>query len=205
MSAHKSFVLFVVLVGALVPGCGSSTDPLPRLSSDAVILAFGDSLTFGSGAKAHQSYPTVLQELSGRTVVNAGKPGEVSADGLRRLPHEVEAQAPDLVILCHGGNDILRRLDRSKTQQNLRAMIDYLREAKIPVILVGVPDFGLFLTTADLYVELAEDMDVLIEAGIISELLGDNRFKSDHIHPNAAGYERLAKAIQALLEQNGAL
>ena len=190
-----------------VVGCSAPVEPLPRLSDDAVILAFGDSLTFGTGAKTHQSYPAVLETLTARTVINAGKPGEVSADGLQRLPREVESAQPDLVILCHGGNDFLRKLDKTKTKQNLRAMIEYLHGQDIPVVLIGVPDFGLFLSTADLYLEVAEEMGVPIEADIIPELLDakDFAFKSDRIHPNSAGYQRMAETMQTLLEKHGAL
>lgn len=205
MSPEKLPIWLALLVAGLLSGCGSSTEPLPRLSSDAVVLAFGDSLTFGTGAKPQQSYPAVLETLIGRTVINAGKPGEVSADGLRRLPREVESEEPDLVILCHGGNDFLRKLDKRKTKKNLLSMIEYLREEEIPVVMLGVPDFGLFLNTADIYLEVAEEMAVPIEADIIPDVGGDNRLKSDHIHPNAAGYRRMAETIQALLTQNGAL
>ena len=207
MTPGKLQIWLVVLVAGLVTGCGSSTEPLPRLSSDAVILAFGDSLTYGTGAKAHESYPAVLEELIGRTVINAGNPGEVSAHGLQRLPREVESEQPDLVILCHGGNDFLRKLDKKKTKKNLLSMIEYLREEEIPVVMLGVPDFGLFLNTADIYLEVAEEMAVPIEADIISDLLQptDNRFKSDRVHPNAAGYKLMAETIQELLTQNGAL
>ena len=207
MPLSRAYFLFwiVALVAGSTAACGPSTEPIPRLSSVAVILAFGDSLTFGTGANTHQSYPAVLETLTGRTVVNAGKPGEVSADGLRRLPREVQSEDPDLVILCHGGNDFLRKLDRSKTKKNLISMIEYLREEEIPVVMLGVPDFGLFLNTADIYLEVAEEMGVPIEADVIPDVLEKNRYKSDQIHPNAAGYELMAETIKALLEQNGAL
>ena len=204
--SQASLKLFgVLLVLFVVAGCGSSTEPLPLLSSDATILAFGDSLTFGTGAKSQQSYPAILENLTGRTVINAGVPGEVSSDGVRRLPREVEDAEPDLVILCHGGNDFLRKLDKQETKQNLREMLEYLREKDIPVVMLGVPDFGLFLTTADIYVELADEMGVALEADILPDLLGDNRFKSDHVHPNAAGYQQMAENIRVFLQKNGAL
>ncbi len=192
------------VVIALLVGCGGPP-PLPRLAPDAVVLAFGDSLTFGTGARPYESYPAVLERLIGRTVVNAGVPGEVSGEGLRRLPKVVSRESPDLVILIHGGNDFLRRFDRADTARNLRDMIDYLREQDIPVVLVGVPEFGLFLTTADLYGEIADDMEVPLEDDVLSDLLRDNRFKSDHIHPNAAGDARMAEAVQTLLIEAGAL
>ena len=86
-------------------------------------------------------------------------------------------------------------------------MIEYLRDEEIPVVMIGVPDFGLFLNTADIYLELAGEMGVPIEADILPDLLDpkDNRFKSDRVHPNAAGYKLMAETTHALLEQNGAL
>lgn len=198
------FILYLFL-GALLCACGRSSPELPPLKSDAVILSFGDSLTYGTGAGEGQSYPDVLEQLTGKTVLNAGVPGEVSADGLKRLPSAVEKAAPDLVILCHGGNDFLRKFPKSQTENNLRAMIDYLRLKNIPLVLIGVPNFGILLRTHELYETVAEDLEVPLEADIIPDLLGDNSYKSDQIHPNAAGYRRMAEAMQALLIDSGAL
>ena len=83
-----------VLAFAVV-SCGEPPPQLPKLSANAVILAFGDSLTYGTGAKDYESYPAVLSQLIGREVVNAGVPGEVSAAGLKRLPIEIERADPE--------------------------------------------------------------------------------------------------------------
>jgi len=195
----------VLVAAALLSACGDDPIPLPRLAPDAVILAFGDSLTHGTGARDYQSYPAVLGERTGRTVVNAGVPGEQTDKGLRRLPGLLDRYHPDLLILCHGGNDILRKRDTAVTQANLRAMIRIARERNIPVVMIAVPNVGLFLSPADFYEDVAVEMQVPLEDGILADLLGDNRFKSDHVHPNAAGYARLAEAVQSLLTEHGAL
>lgn len=202
-TAGKAIALAAAM--ALLAACGGSSGELPKLHQDAVILAFGDSLTYGTGANPGESYPAVLERLSGRTVINAGVPGEVSATGLARLPKLLERHQVDLVILCHGGNDILRKKDSAETARNLREMIRLVRERGIPVVMLGVPDPGFFLDSADFYAEVASELAVPIEEDIIANLLGDNRFKSDMIHPNAQGYRRLAEAVQALLSEYGAL
>ena len=189
----------------LLAACGDNSAPLPKLAPDAVILAFGDSLTHGTGARDYQSYPSVLADRTQRTVINAGIPGEETAGGLRRLPGLLDRYRPDLLILCHGGNDIMRRRDPAVTEANIREMIRIAREQDIPVVMIAVPNVGLFLSPADFYEDIAADMQVPVENDMLADLLGDNRYKSDHVHPNATGYARLAEAVQALLTEHGAL
>ncbi|MDX1608489.1 MAG: arylesterase [Halofilum sp. (in: g-proteobacteria)] len=200
----RSRLLLVALL-ALLAGCGPER-PLPPLAADAVILAFGDSLTRGTGADADASYPAVLERLTGRQVINAGEPGELSAQGRRRLPRVLDRVRPDLLILCHGGNDILRGRSETAAAANLRAMVEAAQARGIPVLLVGVPERSLvFRDTADLYFEVAEATGVPLEAEVLAEIIADPALKSDPIHPNAAGYRRLAEAIQRRLREAGAL
>jgi acyl-CoA thioesterase-1 len=200
------------LVGALLAvglmflaGCGQRPPSLPRLGPHAVVLAFGDSLTYGTGARADQSYPAILSRLIGREVINSGKPGEGSAQGLKRLRAALGRQAPALLLLCHGGNDLLRRRPSKETEANLRLMVAVARERAVPVVLVGVPQPGVFLSPADLYPRIAQDLALPYEGEVLADVLSDPRLKSDRVHPNAEGYRRIAEAIAALLRDAGAI
>ena len=190
------FTLLTLLL--LLAGCDSKPAIRP-LAPGATILAFGDSLTHGNGAGAGQSYPALLEELLGVRVVNAGVPGEESAAGRKRLPGVLEKAQPQLVILIHGGNDFLRRLDVAQTKQNLRAMIEACRLQGADVVLAGVPQVGLFLSPAPFYAELAKEYRLPYLEDTLSDILKDRSLKSDAIHPNAAGYRQLAEALAGLI------
>ena len=195
----------VFLIIILLSGCGGETPRLAPLSADAVILAFGDSLTEGYGAAEDESYPAVLARLSARRVINAGVSGEVSGEGLRRLPAMLEQHRPRLLILCHGGNDMLRGRSLTQMEDNLRGMARLARERAIPVVLLGVPNRGLFLASYEAYARIAEEMNLVFIEDLIPEILGDSDLKSDAIHPNASGYRMMAETIHATLQKSGAL
>ena len=198
------FGLLTIMASAFLMAC-SSEPKLPRLASNAVILAFGDSLTFGTGATLTESYPAVLERLVGRRMVNSGIPGEVTAEGLYRLPEVLEKEKPALLILCHGGNDLLRRLDKQQTANNLRAMIRLAQERGVAVVIIAVPSPGIALSPPSFYRETAAEMKIPLEENTLTMVLSDGTLKSDYIHPNAAGYRRLAESIAALLKKSGAV
>ena len=195
---------YIVAALLLLTACGASPT-LPRLPAGAVVLAFGDSLTYGTGADSGQSYPAALTALTGRRVINAGVPGEVSAEGRARLPALLDEHRPQLLILCHGGNDLLRKHAEPELARNLRAMVEAARSRGIAVVLVGVPAPGLLLSVPDLYAALAKEQRLPYEAEALRTILGDRALKSDPIHPNAEGYRRLAQRLHALLRAAGAL
>ena len=195
-------LLLAVLVLA---ACGAKTPALPTLGADAAVLAFGDSLTFGTGAGENQSYPAVLQGLIGRKVYSAGVPGEVSAAGLARLPSALEYYKPQLLILCHGGNDFLRKLGKKQAAENIRAMVRMAQEKGVGVMLIAVPEMGLLASPPDFYEEIAKESRIPYEDAALSKILKNNELKSDLIHPNAMGYARLAEAVAGVLKKSGAI
>ena len=195
-----------VLLVLLFVACSPAPQPLPPLAYNATILAFGDSLTYGTGVSAEQAYPAILEQLTGLEVINAGVPGETSAQGAQRLPQALDEYQPSLLVLCHGGNDMLRHLDEGRMEANLSEMIEAARSRGIPVVLLGVPEPALFrLHSAPVYERLAKRFQLPIEATILPKLEADKSLKSDQVHPNASGYRLVAEALLHLLQQSGAL
>jgi lysophospholipase L1-like esterase len=63
----------------------------------------------------------------------------------------------------------------------------------------------LFGGAAAFYAELADESAPVYEAEVLNDVLRDPALKSDPIHPNAAGYRRIAERIAALMKERGAL
>lgn len=108
------------------------------------ILAFGDSLTAGYGIGQHAAFPAILQQKLQQQgyktqIYNAGKSGDTTASGLKRLPQILARfPKPDLVILALGANDYLRRVSTEQTEENLQSILHVFEQQNIPVFLIGV-------------------------------------------------------------------
>jgi len=195
--------LWLIGIVFLICGCGGGPD-LQALHEGDVIVAFGDSLTAGKGVTQEKAYPSILSELTGFEVVNAGISGETTEEGLVRLERVLDEENPALLILFEGGNDILQNKDLTKTKTNLDAMIAIAKERQIQVVLVGVPRKQIFSSTAELYGELAEKHGLAFEGEIVASLLRKPAMKSDSVHFNNQGYRALAEAIATMLDERGA-
>jgi lysophospholipase L1-like esterase len=204
-TAKRDGWLWAALCLALLAGCGDKVPRLPRLVAGDVIVAFGDSLTYGTGAAEHEGYPAVLAQLIGHEVVRSGVPGEVTAQGLQRLPEVIDEYRPRLMIVCLGGNDMLRRLSMAQTRSNLRSIIKAIKDRGIAVVLIGVPQPALLSSAPEFYAELAREFAIPYDGEILKTVLYAAEMKADPIHPNAKGYRRVAEAVAALLRQAGAI
>ena len=209
--AFYTFLLMRFLISAIaiaailtLAAC-SKTPPLPKLDADATVLAFGDSITFGTGAAPNESYPAQLQARIERKVIDAGVPGELSADGLARLPEALDETKPKLLILCHGGNDFLRKLDERKAADNLRAMVKLAQDRGIAVVLIATPKPGFSVSPPDFYADIAREFKLPFNDSVLHRVLTDNELKSDLVHPNAKGYGVIADEIVKLLKKAGAV
>jgi acyl-CoA thioesterase I len=206
MPSRRQFLLSSSALGValLLPGC-SKVPRLNALTANDTVLAFGDSLTFGTGASPGESYPARLAALISRKVINAGVPGEISAEGLKRLPEMLEEHRPRLLLLCHGGNDFLRKLGDAGAEANIRSMVALARAQNAEVALLATPKPGLPPSVPGFYPQIAKDNQLPIEADVLPKVLRDNSLKSDLVHPNASGYALVAESMAALLKKAGAV
>ena len=186
--------------------------PQPPNAADnrPIILAFGDSLTAGSGLPPGSGYPEILQtELDSRGykyhVVNAGVGGDTTGGGLARL-ESVLALNPKFVILELGANDGLRGLPIESMQANLDEMIAEFKKHEVHVLLAGMtlpanfgPDYiGAF---EKVFPALAAKHKVTLIPFFLEGAAGRPELNlEDGIHPNMAGYHLVTANVLKHLE-----
>ena len=198
------YVIVAILIIFILNILPKENRKMNRLLPNDTILALGDSLTYGYGADNNESYPALISSLSGYKVINAGINGETSDEGLQRLPKLLEDRSIKLMILCFGGNDILRRQSMDTLKNNLKTMIHMAKEKEVDVLLVAVPNIGLFgLAPLELYEEVAQEEKVPLLDGVLANILSQPSLKNDQIHPNALGYKQMANKIYESLVENG--
>jgi len=198
------YVISAILLLLLFTFFSGKEETMEKLTKEDSILAMGDSLTYGFGASPAESYPAVLQRLSGVRVINAGRNGDTSEEGLKRLPALLNDPTVKVMLLCFGGNDILQKKPLAQLKSNLKTMISMAKEKGIEILLISVPNLSLFgLSPLGLYEEVAEEEEVPLVSGVLSKILGDPSLKSDQIHPNAKGYSVMAEKIFEAMKQYG--
>ncbi len=202
-------VCVIIFLSVLVIACGSKQ--YAALPEKSTVLVLGDSLTYGTGADQHQDYPSLLAAQTRWNVINAGVPGNTSAQGLERLPDLLDEHKVDFLIVALGGNDFLRKLPESETEQNLKAILAAAKAKNIPTLLLAIPAFSpvgaAFGNLSDhaLYAKLAKENDVPLIEELFTEVLAKNSLKSDYVHPNAEGYRVVGNQLLEELTELGFL
>lgn len=193
--------LLVLAGSAALAACGRRKPQGRLVSAGATVLALGDSLTYGTGATPDTSYPVALAGLSGWQLVNAGVPGDTSAQALQRLPALLQEHRPALVLVSIGGNDLLRRLPEADTRANLKRICEAALASGAQVMVLALPRPSLAaafvgsLSDHPMYAEVSAALQLpLLERGW-SSVLADEALRADAIHANARGYAQLARSV----------
>ena len=199
-----------------VPAAATQTMTEEGQSKKRVIVAFGDSLTSGSGVRKDEAYPSLLQRRLDNLgypyrVVNAGISGDTTAGGLRRVQGIIRSK-PDLVLLELGVNDGLRGHPLNGIEHNLQSILDQFQAGGIRVVLLGMrlpPNYGEDYTSGfqQIFERLSKKYRVTFVPFVLEGVAAKPDLnQGDGVHPNAAGYqiieENLWPVIMPLLHKS---
>ena len=179
-------------MGACLPALAAGTPPTTR-----TILVVGDSLSAEYCLKRGTGWVALLEnrlkaEKLNAMVVNASISGDTSSGGRSRLGALLSQHRPSHVIIELGGNDALRGLPLSLTEDNLRQMTQAAQQAGARVLLVGMqvpPNYG--RDYAERFATMFATVAKAHKAALVPFLLagvGDGpdptqMFQADRIHP----------------------
>ncbi|PPD13235.1 MAG: arylesterase, partial [Methylotenera sp.] len=130
-----------ILLMTIIAAC-SQPEKFSAIPKGATVLILGDSLSYGTGAKEAEDYPTLLAQATGWKIINEGIPGDTTAGGLERLPELLTQYQPQLLIVELGGNDFLRQLPQSQTTANLKAILALAKAHNLQTVMVAIPEFN---------------------------------------------------------------
>lgn len=191
-------------LSAVLAACRKPPKPA-AIPAGSVVLAFGDSVTFGTGAGPGEDWPSLLAGMTGWQIVNAGIPGDTAEAGRMRLAGLLDEHRPALLLVEIGGNDFLRRRPQKAVQEDLRAMLASARQRGIPAVLVAVPELSLLgavtrrPSDAPIYASLGKEEKIPVVENVFSDILGKAELCADQIHPNASGYRHMAEGLHTAL------
>src|SRR3989338_1764834 len=124
--SKRNLILIILVIALLIPiayfflrGEEKVVNYPPK---NQTVVAFGDSLVEGVGATPGNDFISVLGRSLGIEIVNKGKSGDTTSSALQRLP-DILALEPGVVIVLLGGNDVLRRIQKKETFENLGRII----------------------------------------------------------------------------------
>ena len=176
------------------------------------VLVLGNSIAAGSGVSPEQAFPARLQQKVDSLgwnvrIQNAGVSGETTAGGIRRIGWLLNEKV-DVLLLELGGNDGLRGLDLSTTEDNLKGIIDTTLATypQARVLLAGMripPNLGSEYTEKfrQIYPTVAKQYEqATLIPFILDNVAGvDSLMQDDGIHPTAAGHRLVARNVWAKL------
>lgn len=172
------------------------TNASPR---GTAIVAFGDSLTAGYQVPEADSYPAQLSRRIGRPILNRGISGNTAAEGLARLEKDVLSEDPRVVLLALGANDMLRKESIDGAFGALQTIVRRLHERGTLVILIGVEGYPMIHGDwGGRYRALARESGCVYVPDMLDDVLGHPDLMYDQIHPNGAGYAKIAARIESV-------
>jgi lysophospholipase L1-like esterase len=204
----------VVAVGSFLPVGDNESN---------VFMAFGDSITTGTGSTSGSGYRDLLAEdlhahFASARVVDEGISGTKSAEGLARIADSLARVRPAYTLIHYGTNDWsnanCREMFHCDTPQNLRGMLQRVREADgLPVLATIVPanperrhgpERNAWVSRLNTLVREVAQAEGALLVDLHAAFLAHDDLASlfrDAAHPNDAGYRLMADTFFTALTQ----
>jgi acyl-CoA thioesterase-1 len=192
--AHCSRIVALAALAAAMPLRAAGPPPVILVVGDSLSAEYG--LARGSGWVALLEKRLAREKLTAR-VVNASVSGDTTSGGRSRLPALLAQHKPTHVIVELGGNDALRGLPLSMTQDNLTAMTRAAKASGARVLLLGMqvpPNYGRSYgdAFAALFASVAKAEGVALVPFLLKGVAdgpdAEALFQPDRIHPSAAAH-----------------
>jgi len=211
----------VLVLMAGFAGTWSATAPAAHATSTTPaapenrVLVLGDSLSAEYGLQRGQGWVALLQarlaqEKPGVSLVNASISGDTTSGGRSRLPALLQQHRARVVVIELGGNDALRGLPLSMTQDNLLAMVQAARASGARVLLLGMqvpPNYGQAYARqfAEVFTTVARqgpaEVVPFFLKGVADGPDAARLFQADRIHPNAEAQARMLENVWPALKK----
>jgi lysophospholipase L1-like esterase len=206
-----------------LPLGGGTVVPVPVVLSIGsnrpnTYLAFGDSITEGTGSDRRQGFATPLEQRlrahwGAAEVIVDGVRGSRSVDGLQRLPASLARSKPAFILVLYGTNDWNGRCQTVAPDVcfTVAALRDIIRAARaagtLPVVGTIIPaDPDVSVAERNRWIQLENDLVrpmVQQEGAVLADTwaaFGTDASQwpplfFDLLHPNDAGYARISDAF----------
>ncbi|MGX9725917.1 MAG: SGNH/GDSL hydrolase family protein [Candidatus Electronema sp. VV] len=165
----------------------------------AAVICFGDSITQGYQNNARTAYPTYLPKMldpTAFTIINAGKGGEATYNGVSRIADVLTKHTPQYVIIMEGANDIIQGISPATTAFNLENMAQQAKTAGATPIMSTITPNSEPSHAPDNYNPLitaaaANGGYTLVDT--YSRMITDwKNLTSDGLHPTSVGAQKIA-------------
>lgn len=188
------------------------------------ICILGDSIVYGAWDEEKHGYVNRLREVLKEStqvenIYGLGIPGETTEGLLKRIDAELNPRNPNTIIIAIGLNDTIyvkskkqEAISQSNFINNIGQIIEITKRYTNNILVLGLTKVIEKRTTPILWNDdemycnsTIKEYDNILEEFCKSnnidyikmfELLEDNDFSDDGIHPNDSGHEKIYKAIK---------
>lgn len=203
------FGALMASANANLPSVGQGAQSAPT------VLVVGDSLSAEYGLARGTGWVQLMsqqaaQEKISINLVNASISGDTTSGGVSRLAALLQQHRPQVLLIELGGNDALRGLSLTMTENNLRRMALAGKNAGAKVMLVAIqvpPNYGeKYRQQMDaIYFKVAKETGSQLNQQFLKGVADDadplKFFQADKIHPNEAAQMLIMKNVWLQLKK----